>query len=68
VLLDILVGGGVSGASMNPARCFGPALASGTWSHFWICIVGRVAGTASGTFAYQFVRNERPQPARGGNA
>lgn len=56
VLLDILVGGGVSGASMNPARSFGPALASGTWAHFWIWIVGPVAGTSIGAFAYQLVR------------
>lgn len=68
VLLDILVGGGVSGASMNPARSFGPALASGTWGHFWIWIVGPVAGTAIGAFAYQFVRDEHPQPAIGGSA
>jgi aquaporin NIP len=61
VLLDILVGGGVSGASMNPARSFGPALASGTWDHFWIWIIGPVAGTAIGAFAYQFIRVE---PAR----
>jgi aquaporin NIP len=56
VLLDILVGGGVSGASMNPARSFGPALASGTWSHFWVWIVGPVAGTSIGATAYQFIR------------
>ena len=56
VLLDILVGGGVSGASMNPARSFGPALASGTWSHFWIWIAGPLAGTTVGAFAYQLVR------------
>ena len=56
VLLDILVGGGVSGASMNPARSFGPALASGTWTHFWIYIVGPVAGTTLGALAYQFIR------------
>lgn len=58
VLLDILVGGGVSGASMNPARSFGPALASGSWDNFWIWIVGPVAGTTIGAFAYQFVRDE----------
>jgi MIP family channel proteins len=56
VVLDILVGGGVSGASMNPARSFGPALASGTWSHFWIWIAGPLAGTAAGAFAYQSIR------------
>jgi MIP family channel proteins len=56
VLLDILIGGGVSGASMNPARSFGPALASGTWGDFWIYVVGPVAGTAIGGLAYQFVR------------
>jgi aquaporin NIP len=56
VLLDILVGGGVSGASMNPARSFGPALASWTWDDFWIWVAGPITGTTVGGFAYQFVR------------
>jgi MIP family channel proteins len=62
VLLDILVGGGVSGASMNPARSFGPALASGTWDDFWIWVVGPVMGTTIGAFTYQFVRGEPALP------
>ena len=62
VILDILVGGGVSGASMNPARSFGPALASGTWTHFWIYVVGPVAGTTLGAFAYQFIRTPQTPP------
>jgi glycerol uptake facilitator-like aquaporin len=41
---------------MNPARSFGPALASGTWTEFWIYIVGPVAGAALGALAYQLVR------------
>jgi glycerol uptake facilitator-like aquaporin len=32
VAVDILVRGVVSGGSMNPARSFGPALASGAWA------------------------------------
>jgi MIP family channel proteins len=63
VLLDILVGGGVSGASMNPARSFGPALASGHWDDFWIWVVGPVAGTTLGALAYQFIRDEPTRPA-----
>jgi MIP family channel proteins len=57
--LDALFGGPITGASMNPARSFGPALASGTWNHFWIYIVGPVIGAALGAFAYQFIRDER---------
>lgn len=63
VILDILIGGGVSGASMNPARSFGPALASGTWTHFWIYIVGPVVGATAGGLAYQFVRGDTPAVA-----
>jgi aquaporin NIP len=61
--LDALFGGPITGASMNPARSFGPALASGTWTDFWIYVAGPILGAAAGALAYQFVRGERSRPA-----
>jgi aquaporin NIP len=58
--LDALFGGPITGASMNPARSFGPALASGTWSSFWIYILGPLIGAAIGVFAYGLVRGPKP--------
>ena len=43
----------VSGVSMNPARSFGPALASGHWASYWVYLVGPLAGALIAVgFAY----------------
>jgi MIP family channel proteins len=65
--LDALFGGPVTGASMNPARSFGPALAVGQWNGFWIYLVGPVVGAAAGALAYQLARGE-PAPIPAGGA
>ena len=60
--LDALFGGPVTGASMNPARSFGPALASGRWTDFWVYVAGPLAGAALGALAYQAIRAPRTPP------
>jgi aquaporin NIP len=54
--LDALFGGPVTGASMNPARSFGPALAAGEWHMFWVYLAGPLLGAYAGALAYGVVR------------
>ncbi len=56
VALDALFGGPVTGASMNPARSFGPALAAGEWNDYWVYVVGPVVGALVGALAYEVTR------------
>ena len=58
VALDALFGGGVTGASMNPARSFGPALVASEWDDFWIYVIGPIAGALVGALLYVVVRDE----------
>jgi MIP family channel proteins len=44
VTLDILMGGPLTGAAMNPARAFGTALLSGTWTNHLIYWFGPIIG------------------------
>ena len=66
IALDGLFGGPVTGASMNPARSFGPALVSGEWHDFWVYALAPPVGAIVGALAYQFVRGgpEQPDPVR----
>jgi MIP family channel proteins len=58
--------GPLTGASLNTARSFGPAVASGQFHDFWLYVVGPLIGAPLGALAYEFVRGERPQaPAIG---
>jgi len=65
ITMDILLGGGISGAVMNPARQFGPALIAGAWTNWWIWWLGPIIGAAlaAGLYAYVLeVQGEVAQP------
>ncbi len=55
VLVDILVGGPLTGAAMNPARTFGPALAGGFWQNDLVYWIGPIVGAAIAALLYEYV-------------
>ena len=60
IVLDILMGGPVSGAAMNPARWLGPALlGGGTLGNFWIYFAGPVTGAVAAALLYHHVLAEK---------
>jgi aquaporin TIP len=44
ITIDFLAGGPLSGAAMNPARAFGPAVAANHWANHGVYWVGPLAG------------------------
>ncbi|MEX0602224.1 MAG: aquaporin [Bacteroidota bacterium] len=56
--LDILMGGPISGAAVNPARHLGPALLGGPTVHFWLYWVGPATGAILASFVYKYIFEE----------
>jgi glycerol uptake facilitator-like aquaporin len=58
VVLDVVIGGPISGGSMNPARSLGPALFAGgaALAHYWIYLAGPIAGAVLAARLYEAIR------------
>jgi aquaporin Z len=65
LLFDVLVGGPLTGAAVNPARAFGPALVSGQWIGHIVYWVGPIAGGLLAALLWEHVLLPRgPQRRR----
>ncbi len=58
VVVDVLIGGPVTGGSMNPARSLGPALftKSDSLALWWIYLIGPILGAISAAILYEIMR------------
>jgi MIP family channel proteins len=64
ITLDVLMGGGLTGAAMNPARAFGPQLVGNHWADFWVWYVGPACGAVIAGVIYEllYLRPLGPEP------
>lgn len=63
VALGALVGGPISGASMNPARSIRPAIVGGDLSDLWIYLVAPPLGAIAAALVYRYLRlSSNPPP------
>ena len=62
VAADIFMGGPLTGAAMNPARWFGPAVVSGTFDDWYVWWIGPLVGAAIIALVYRFLWEAAAEP------
>jgi len=58
VALEAMFAGPICGASMNPARSFGPAVVSGHMEHLWVYLSSTIFGSISAIPVWSFLKGE----------
>jgi glycerol uptake facilitator-like aquaporin len=58
--LDAMFGGPVTGASMNPARSLGPAVAAGDFGSIWVYLTAPPLAAVVAAATYRFLRDAGP--------
>ncbi|WP_436717862.1 MIP/aquaporin family protein [Roseiconus lacunae] len=61
ISFEVLCGGPISGASMNPARSLAPALVGGQMQHLWVYLVAPVIGSVAAVPISHYLHSEREQ-------
>ena len=59
IAMDIFAGGALTGAAMNPARAFGPALLEGNWDNHIVYWVGPIMGAVVAALAHKYVFDKK---------
>jgi aquaporin TIP len=62
ISIDVLFGGPLTGAAMNPARAFGPELVGNFWAQGWIYWLGPAVGGVVAALGYDYLYLRPPQP------
>ena len=63
VAADIFMAGPLTGAAMNPARWFGPAVASGAFDNWYVWWIGPLLGAAVTALIYRYALEHRADRA-----
>ncbi|MDE1889890.1 MAG: aquaporin [Planctomycetota bacterium] len=59
VLFGSMIGGTISGGAMNPVRAFGPAIASGQFTHHYVWWIGPILGGIAAAVVYDKIFAEK---------
>jgi len=60
----VMVFGPATGGSFNPARWFGPALVSGSWTDAWLYILAPIVGAVLAALLYSWMLTDEGAPAQ----